>query len=115
MLTIKFYQNAKKKEPVKEWLKNLNSAERREISNNLQKLQLGWEKGLVREPLVKNLKGGLWELRTHLPSHKISRVIFCFFDENIILLHGFIKKTQKIAFLDINLAKTRKRLLEHSR
>ena len=46
-------------------------------------------------PLVKSLGSGLWELRTSLPSKREARVMFCVNDETIIVLHGFIKKTQK--------------------
>ncbi len=57
-------------------------------------------------PLVRSLGDSLWEVRTNLPK-RISRVIFCTRGNNIILLHGFIKKTGKIPKEDIRLAKRR--------
>jgi phage-related protein len=40
---------------------------------------------------------------------RIARVLFCVERERIVLLHGFIKKTQKTPRHDIDLALKRKR------
>ena len=42
-------------------------------------------------------------------SNRIARVILCMGDGHVILLHGFIKKTQKVPQADIDLALKRKR------
>jgi phage-related protein len=55
---------------------------------------------------------GLYEIRSNLPREKISRVLFCIYEEKMILLHGFIKKTQKTPAQDLDLALKRKRTLE---
>jgi Phage derived protein Gp49-like (DUF891) len=47
--------------------------------------------------------------RSALDSNRIARVIFCMGDGCMILLHGFIKKTQKTPQADIDLALKRKR------
>lgn len=57
-------------------------------------------------PLVKNMGTGLWEIRSTIPNG-IARVIFVMKDGNMVLLHGFIKKTQKTPLQDIDLAKSR--------
>lgn len=57
-------------------------------------------------PVVKSLCMGLWEIRTHL-ENKIVRILFTVNKDNIILLHGFIKKDQKIPKDDLDLAKNR--------
>ena len=57
-------------------------------------------------PLVRSLKDGLWEVRSHLPSQKIARLILCFHQE-LVVLHAFIKKTQKTPPEDLELAKRR--------
>ncbi len=59
-----------------------------------------------RHALVRSIGNGLWEIRTDLP-RRIARVIFCIRKEHIVLLHGFIKKTQSIPKKDIELAKDR--------
>ncbi len=50
---------------------------------------------------------GLWEVRSKLPSRRIARVIFAFDAGEIVLLHGFIKKTQKTPPEEIELAMKR--------
>ena len=58
-------------------------------------------------PLCRSLGGGLWELRSHLPSRRIGRLIFFIEDGEIYIVHGFIKKTQKTPPEDIALAMRR--------
>lgn len=52
------------------------------------------------------------EVRSNLPNGTIARVLFCIYQENILLLHGFIKKTQKTPKQDLDLALKRKKRLE---
>jgi phage-related protein len=59
-------------------------------------------------PLVRSLGRDLWEVRSSLPGGRIARVLFCIQRGGMILLHGFIKKTQKTPQLDIDLALKRK-------
>lgn len=54
--------------------------------------------------------GGLYEVRTPLEG-RIARVLFAFKDGQIILLHGFIKKSQKTPKPDLDLAKERMKKL----
>jgi phage-related protein len=61
-------------------------------------------------PLCRSLGDGLWEVRTSLPGGRIARTLFCVRDEVILVLSGFIKKTQKIP--DEELALARKRMKE---
>jgi phage-related protein len=58
-------------------------------------------------PLCRSLGNGLWEVRSTLPSNRIARVLFCIADESLVLLHGFIKKTQKTPDTDLKLARKR--------
>jgi len=61
-----------------------------------------------REP-VRRLGKELWEVRSNLTGGKIARLLFCVHDGLMVLLHGFIKKTQKTPKRDIDLALKRKR------
>jgi|GEM_PF-3489111 phage-related protein len=63
-------------------------------------------------PLCRSLGGGLWEIRTSLSDSRISRVLFCAFDGKMVLLHGFIKKSQKTPKPDLDLAKRRMKGLQ---
>ena len=52
---------------------------------------------------------GLWEVRSNLAGGRIARVIFCIAGGEMILLHGFLKTTQKTPPNEIKLALGRKR------
>ena len=58
-------------------------------------------------PLVDSLGSGLWEIRSKL-STRIARILFFVQDEELILLHGFIKKTKKTPPAERALALQRK-------
>jgi phage-related protein len=45
----------------------------------------------------------MWEVRSSLRAGRIARVLFCVDEENMILLHGFIKKTRRTPQKDIDL------------
>jgi phage-related protein len=61
-------------------------------------------------PLCRPLGGGLWEVRSSLTGNRIARVLFCFSEGRLLVLHGFIKKTQKPP--EAGLALARKRMRE---
>jgi phage-related protein len=101
---VRFYRSDTGREPVLEWLRGLDKDDRQTIGLDLMRVQFGWPIGM---PLVRSLGSGLWEVRSTLPSHKIARLILCFHDKTLIVLHGFIKKTQKTPTEDLDLAKRR--------
>ncbi len=101
---VRFYRSETGKEPVREWLRGLDDSDRRAIGLDLMRVQFGWPIGM---PLVRSLKGGLWEVRSALPSQRIARLVLCFHDGMLIVLHGFIKKTQKTPADDLTLARRR--------
>ena len=67
-------------------------------------MQFGWPIGL---PLCRPLSGGLWEVRSALPSKREARVFFGFPDGMLIALHAVIKKTRKTPAEELALAKQR--------
>ena len=89
---------------MREWLRGLPQDDRRVVGFDLRKLQLGWPVGM---PLSRSLGGGLWELRSTVPSHRIARIIFAFDEGAIVLLTGFIKKSQKTPASEVELARDR--------
>src|SRR5262245_17518047 len=103
-LPAAFHRTAAGNEPVRDWLKSLLPDERREIGQDIATIEDGWPVGM---PVCKPLGHGLWEVRSDLPGNRIARVIFCVAQEHIVLLHGFIKKTQKIPDSDLALARRR--------
>lgn len=102
-LRVIFYKTETCKEPVREWLKKLQRNDRKIIGEDIKTVQFGWPLGM---PLVRKIDANLWEIRSKLDD-RIARVIFTVYDEFIVLLHGFIKKTQKIPANDLKLAKKR--------
>ncbi len=109
-ISARFYKNKAGNEPVRDWLLGLNKEDRVSIGTDIQTTEYGWPIGM---PTCRSMKDGLHEVRTDLSSKRISRVLF-FVDLNkMILLHGFIKKTQKTLKKDLDLAKTRKKEVEN--
>ena len=105
-LPARFYVNAAGRRPVREWILELPQADRYIIGKDIEKIEFGWPVG---RPQCAPLGNGLWEVRSSLPSNRIARVIFCMGDGHMILLHGFIKKTQKTPQADLDLALKRKK------
>jgi phage-related protein len=106
-LTVKFFRGQSGVEPVRDWLKGLCPQDRKLIGEDIKTVQWGWPLGM---PLVRPMGSGLYEIRTHL-ENRIARVLFSFKDNQIILLHGFIKKSQKTPRQDLDLAKERMKKL----
>jgi phage-related protein len=63
-------------------------------------------------PYCRALGRGLWEVRSDLAGGRIARVIFSLVGGEMVLLHGFEKKSQKTPMPDIELALRRKREIE---
>ena len=103
-IPVVFYQTARGKEVVREWLQSLDPEDRQAIGLDLMRIQYRWPIGM---PLCRSLKDGLWEVRTTLPSRRIARTLFCVHAEAIIVLSGFIKKTQKTPDDELALARHR--------
>lgn len=101
-----FYRTEAGGEPVREWLKGLSSQDRKTIGEDIKTVEFGWPVGM---PVCKPLGGGIYEVRSSLAQNRIARVLF-YIDRRgrMILLHGFMKKTQKTPREDLALAKFNK-------
>jgi phage-related protein len=91
---------------VREWLKALTAEDRKAIGEDIKDVEYSWPLGM---PLVRSLGRELWEVRSRLSGGRIARVIFCIAEGQLVLLHGFCKKTQKTPQREIDLALRRKR------
>jgi phage-related protein len=100
---VVFYRSASGREPVREWLKQLDVRDRKRIGEDLYTLQLGWPLGM---PLARKIETDLWELRSSI-DNGIARIMFTEKKGRLILLHGFIKKSQKLPATDLKLARRR--------
>jgi phage-related protein len=105
-LAVAFYRSKAGAEPVLDWLRDLSPEDRQALGRDLRLVEIGWPVGM---PLCKPLGGGLWEVRSRLSNHRIARVIFCASQGSMILLHAFIKKTQKTPPTELDVAKARQK------
>jgi phage-related protein len=104
-LRVIFFKTDTDNEPVREWLKSLPKEDCKIIGADILTVQFAWPIG---KPLVDNLGDGIWEVRSRL-DNRIARTLFAVVNQEIVLLHGFIKKQPKTPQDELKLAKKRKR------
>jgi phage-related protein len=107
-LDVVFFRTESGNEPVREWLQGLRKTDKRVIGSDIKMVQYGWPIGM---PVVRKLDAGLWEVRSRL-DQRINRILFTVQGDTMVLLHGFIKKSQETPKEDLQLAKDRKANLE---
>jgi phage-related protein len=105
-LAVIFFQTEAGNEPVREWLKALSKEARKTIGEDILTVQYAWPVG---KPLVDHLGEGIWEIRSRLKD-TIVRTLFTVIDQEIVLLHGFLKKSQKTRKGELDLARKRRRI-----
>jgi len=103
ILDVRFFRTHTGAEPVRDWLKSLAAADRRTIGEDLKTVQIGWPLGM---PLVRKMLKDLWEVRVHLQGRN-ARILFTVASNEMVLLHGFIKKSQATPKEDLDLAISR--------
>lgn len=99
-----FYATAQGNEPVREWLLELDQEDRRTVGQDIATAEFGWPVGM---PICRKLNRSLWEIRSRISGGRIARVLFTVKSEHMVLLHAFIKKSQKTPASDLDLATTR--------
>ena len=105
ILKVLFYKTESGREPVREWLKSLRSEDKKEIGQDIKTAQFGWPLGM---PLIRKLEKDLWEVRSNIKDG-IARTFFTIDGSEMILLHGFVKKSQATPQVELDLARERKR------
>lgn len=103
VLRVVFYRTEAGNEPVRLWLKSLDRPDRKTLGEDVKTAQYGWPLGM---PLIRKLEPGLWEIRSHITGG-IARVLFTVGDGTMVLLHGFVKKTQKTPPAELRTARKR--------
>jgi phage-related protein len=101
-----FYRTEAGGEPVREWLKGLSPEDRKHVGEDIETAEFGWPIGM---PVCRSMGGGIHEVRSNLSQNRIARVLF-YIDkkDRMVLLHGFIKKTEKTLHEDLELARSNK-------
>lgn len=103
ILSVNFYKSDAGTEAVRDWLKALPAEDRKSIGEDIKTVQYGWPLGM---PVVRKMDNNLWEVRTKL-ANRIARVLFTLEGDAMVLLHGFIKKSDKTPAADLKTAKNR--------
>jgi len=104
-----FYSTEAGAEPVHEWLKGLEQEDRCIIGTDIRTVEFGWPIGM---PVCRPMGNGLFEVRSMITGKRIARILFCIHEGNMVLLHGFVKKTRKTPDTDLATALKRKREVE---
>ena len=104
MWNIIYYEKENKSKPVEEFIQQLPW---KLLSKTLDSIeQLAIHGNQLRYPHVSHIDGKLWELRVKFAGD-ISRIFyFMHVGNNIVLLHGFVKKTQKTPRREIEIARS---------
>ena len=102
-IPVIFFQLDSGREPVRDWLKGLDRQNRKLVGEDIKTLQFGWPVGM---PISRKVADDLWELRSRLKTG-IARTFFAVYAENIVLLHGFVKKAKKTPTKELAVAKRR--------
>ena len=103
ILSVAFYRSGSGNEPVRDWLLELKRQDRKTVGQDIKTAQYGWPLGM---PLIRKLEPGLWEVRSHV-ADGIARMLFTVDGETMVLLHGFVKKSQKTPATDMKTARQR--------
>lgn len=89
----------------------LEVADRKTIGIDIKTVEFGWPIGM---PTCRAMGKGLYEVRSSLTGGRIARVLFFIHNGQMVLLHGFIKKSQKTPKQELDLALNRKSKVEAS-
>jgi phage-related protein len=103
ILSVRFYASSGGTEPVHEWLLALSKGDRRTVGEDIKTAQYCWPLAM---PLVRKLEPGLWEVRSRI-ADGIARVLFTVDDQTMVLLRGFVKKSQRTPLSDLKAARQR--------
>lgn len=110
MFRIEYYEKANGEMPCREFIDSLPLKMKVKAIASIDYLS---ECGLyIREPYVKYLEDGIFELRVQFSSDRIRIFYFFVKDEKIILTNGFLKKTKKTPRKYLELAKKYKKNYE---
>lgn len=103
-IEVIFFRTEAGGEPVRDWLKAFTPIEdRKQIGIDIKTVEFGWPIGM---PVCRPLGNGLYEVRSDLTGNRIARILFYIDSEHrMVLLHAFIKKSQKTPPDEIALAR----------
>lgn len=105
---VEFYKKETGKVPVQEFLLSLPAKLRAKAFSDIELLKLYGSE--LKEPYVKPVKGkknkGLFELRIKFSNDIVRIFYFTYYNHKYVLLHGFLKKTQRTPPKEIERARS---------
>lgn len=105
MYQIVFYTTDREDSPVDAFLDELDKKSRAKVQAYLELLT---EQGPnLKRPYADHVRGKIRELRVHHRSDQYRILYFFYFQDRIVLVHAFAKKTQQLKDRDIELAERR--------
>ncbi|WP_308511053.1 type II toxin-antitoxin system RelE/ParE family toxin [uncultured Treponema sp.] len=107
-IKAEFFKTEQNNEPVRDFLKGLPLEDKKSVGADIMAVEMSWPVGY---PTVRKLDTNLWEVRSDISDKRICRVMFTINGSKMILLHAFIKKTQKTPKDDMELGKKRRNLV----
>ena len=111
-LRVVFFRTDQGNDPVRDWLEGLGERDEIIIDTDITVVAENWPL-VAGTSLVKKLRdeGNLWEIRSRISDGKrIARVMFTIEAGEMILLHGFVKKSQRTPLKDLRIARGRNKL-----
>jgi phage-related protein len=84
-LPVFFYCTEARREPVRDWLQELDSQDRKAIGTDLLRVQEQWPIGV---PVCRSLGKGVWEVRKNLSSNRTAWFVFFVDEDRIGVVHG---------------------------
>ena len=103
VLQAVFFVSDTGRRPVRDWLMEQSQQDRKTIGEDIATLEFCWPIGKPKCAAMQGVKG-LYEVRSSISSGRIARVLFLLIGNQMVLLHGFVKKTQKTPDKDLKLA-----------
>jgi phage-related protein len=101
MYQVHFYRTSRGESPVEEFLGSLDNQTKAKVAQFIGLLE---EYGpQLKRPIADKLEGKIYELRP-----KQARILYFFFiRREIVLVHGFLKKTNAVKIKELDLAERR--------
>jgi phage-related protein len=104
---ILVFETRRGEKPVEEFIVSKSPQTKAKIAHLINLLEI--HGNILGMPHSKQLTKGLYELR--VKGQEEIRILYCFKDKDIYLLHGFKKQTQKTPVKEIEIALRRIKLL----
>jgi len=105
ILDVVFYRSENGNEPARDWLKSMIQADCKIVGGDIQTVQFRWPLGM---PLVRKMERDLWKVRSDVTDGCIARVFFTVDADEMVLLHGIVKKSKSTPPNALKIAKRRR-------